>query len=82
MKKAQEEVRNLVRNKGKVSESDIKQLQYLKMIVKETLQLHPPAPLIPRETMSPIKGLGYDMEPKTIILRDFSFKLYMSKTLN
>ncbi|KAM5567989.1 hypothetical protein ABKV19_015849 [Rosa sericea] len=69
MNKAQEEVRNLVGKKGKVTESDTEQLQYLKMIVKETLRLHPPAPLIlPRETMSPFKVLGYDVEPKALIL--------------
>ncbi|XP_061994802.1 cytochrome P450 71B34-like [Rosa rugosa] len=69
MKKAQDEVRSCVGNKGKVSESDTEQLPYLKMIIKETLRLHPPAPLmLPRESMSPFKVLGYDVEPKTLII--------------
>ncbi|PON74641.1 Cytochrome P450, E-class, group I [Trema orientale] len=56
MKNAQDEVRTCIGNKGKVTESDTDQLQYLKMIVKETLRLHPPAPmLLPRETISHFK---------------------------
>ncbi|XVF19432.1 hypothetical protein REPUB_Repub11eG0110300 [Reevesia pubescens] len=68
MKKVQDEIRNCIGKKGKVSECDINQLQYLKMVVKETLRLHPPAAfLIPRETMSQFKINGYDVYPKTHI---------------
>ncbi|PIA38201.1 hypothetical protein AQUCO_02800103v1 [Aquilegia coerulea] len=38
-----EEIRNVVGKKGKVKASDINHLQYLKMVVKETLRLHAPA---------------------------------------
>ncbi|KAM7464685.1 hypothetical protein LguiA_032806 [Lonicera macranthoides] len=66
MKKAQHEIRSCIRNKGKVAESDINQLEFLRVVVKETLRLHPPGPLlIPRETMSHFKLKGYDIEPKT-----------------
>ncbi|KAK9903835.1 hypothetical protein M0R45_000875 [Rubus argutus] len=69
MKKAQEEVRNCIGNKGKVTETDTEQLHYLKMIIKETLRLHPPGPLLlPRETTSHFKVLGYDIDPKTVVL--------------
>ncbi|KAM0962003.1 hypothetical protein ACFX13_021621 [Malus domestica] len=69
MKKAQQEVRNCIGNKGLVSESDTEQLEYLKKIIKETLRLHPPAPMIlPREAMSHFKIQGYDVDPKTLIL--------------
>ncbi|CBI16812.3 unnamed protein product, partial [Vitis vinifera] len=52
MKKAQVEVRSSIGKKGKVTKGDVDQLHYLKMVVKETLRLHPPVPLlVPRETM-------------------------------
>ncbi|XP_050374364.1 LOW QUALITY PROTEIN: cytochrome P450 71B26-like [Argentina anserina] len=73
MKKAQDEMRSCVRNIGKVSESTTEQLPYLKMIVKETLRLHPPTALMaPRESIAPFKVLGYDVEPKTqVIINDW-----------
>ncbi|XVF78404.1 hypothetical protein PTKIN_Ptkin14bG0129500 [Pterospermum kingtungense] len=59
MTKAQEEIRNCKGKKGKVSEIDIDQLQYLKLVVKEALRLHPPGSLInPRESMSHINING------------------------
>ncbi|XVF11662.1 hypothetical protein REPUB_Repub08aG0046400 [Reevesia pubescens] len=69
MKKAQEEVRRVVGRKGKLDEDDINQMEYLKCIVKETLRLHPPGPLMtPREISSRIKLRGYDILPKTRVL--------------
>ncbi|KAG6469879.1 cytochrome P450 71A1-like [Zingiber officinale] len=70
MKRAQEEVRRCVgRSKGKVEESDLHQLHFLKCIVKETMRLHPPAPmLLHRETMHPVTlSDGYQIPPKTTI---------------
>ncbi|TXG56177.1 hypothetical protein EZV62_017490 [Acer yangbiense] len=68
MKKAQDEIRNCIGKKGRVTEDDIDQLPYLKMIIKETLRLHPPAPLLlARETISHFKVDGYDINPKTLI---------------
>lgn len=68
MSKAQDEIRNHVGKKGRVTEDDINKLQYLRMIIKETLRMHPPAPLlVPRETTSPFKLNGYNILPNTII---------------
>ncbi|KAH9776482.1 cytochrome P450 71A25 [Citrus sinensis] len=51
MRRAQNEVRGVVKGKEVVEESDLFELVYLKLVVKEALILRPPAPLlVPRET--------------------------------
>ncbi|CAL9111607.1 unnamed protein product [Musa textilis] len=66
MKRAQDEVRCCVGSKGEVEESDLHQLHFFQCVIKETLRLHPPAPLLlPRETMHHFKLNGYDILPKT-----------------
>lgn len=69
MKKASDVVRKVVGHKSKVEENDINQMHYLKCVVKETLSLHPPCPLIPpRETISSVKLKGYNNIPaKTMV---------------
>ncbi|KAM7252469.1 hypothetical protein ACFE04_024352 [Oxalis oulophora] len=62
MKKAQEEVRRVFNSLGKVKESEIHQLEYLKLVIKETLRLHPPAPLLlPRENRERCEINGYEI---------------------
>ncbi|TXG56175.1 hypothetical protein EZV62_017488 [Acer yangbiense] len=68
MSKSQDEIRNCIGKKGRVTEVDIEQLYFLKMIIKETLRLHPSGPLLlPREAVSHFEVDGYDIYPKTII---------------
>ncbi|KAE9601407.1 hypothetical protein Lal_00023753 [Lupinus albus] len=68
MKKSQEEVRRVVGKKSKLEENDIDQMLYLKCVMKESLRLHPPAPLMaPRETISSLKLNGYDIPAKTMV---------------
>ncbi|OIW18316.1 hypothetical protein TanjilG_31456 [Lupinus angustifolius] len=69
LKKAQEEVRRVVGDKKVVDANDTKHMNYLKCVIKETLRLHPPAPLlVPRETTATVNLKGYDIPSKTRIL--------------
>ncbi|XP_042483494.1 cytochrome P450 71A1-like [Macadamia integrifolia] len=65
MKKAQEEVRRVVREKSSVEEDDLYQMDYLKSIIKESLRLYHPLPLIPRETAGDTNVNGYHIPSKT-----------------
>ncbi|QCE02971.1 cytochrome P450 [Vigna unguiculata] len=68
MKKVQEEVRSLSGEKAFLDEDDVHKFPYLKAVIKETLRLHPPAPLlIPRETRKKVMIDDYEIPAKTII---------------
>ncbi|KAI7738018.1 hypothetical protein M8C21_003863 [Ambrosia artemisiifolia] len=67
MKKAQDEIRATVKG-STVTDSDIQNMHYMKMVVKETLRLHGPPFLIPRISRKDCVVDGYDIPAKTRIL--------------
>ncbi|KAK9123647.1 hypothetical protein Sjap_013249 [Stephania japonica] len=83
-KKAQEEVRRVVREKGKLKldEEDIQEMDYLKCVIKEALRLHPPAPILERESYQSVNIKGdpdtwscaEEFIPESFIGSKFDFK--------
>jgi cytochrome P450 len=68
MEKAQAEVRRVFEGKRSIDEADIQKLDYLKLVVKETLRLHPPAAFIPRESREKYELCGYVIPSNTRVL--------------
>ncbi|CAN6277790.1 unnamed protein product [Urochloa humidicola] len=69
MAKAQREVRESLAAADTVTEDTLGSLHYLKLVVKETLRLHPPATmLVPRQCRSACKVLGFDVPAGMTVL--------------
>ena len=68
MKKLKSEIREISGDQY-VNEDDLDKMHYLKAVIKETLRLHPPIPLlVPRESTQYVKLRGYDIKPKTRVM--------------
>ncbi|KAH1121211.1 hypothetical protein J1N35_004371 [Gossypium stocksii] len=69
LEKAQAEVRQVYDRTGDVNESDLHELKNLKLVIKETLRLHPPLSLlIPRENSERCEINGYEIPAKTKVI--------------
>lgn len=69
MCKLQNEVREIGRGKSSISEDDLQKMQYLKAVIKETLRLNTPVPLlVRRESREDVKVMGYDIAAGTQVL--------------
>ncbi|KAK7857099.1 geraniol 8-hydroxylase [Quercus suber] len=69
MTKARDELEEVLGKGGRVQESDISKFHYLRAIVKETLQLHPPVPfLIPHKAETNIEICGFIVPKNAQIL--------------
>ena len=70
MNKLQKEVRGIVGSKTDVlTEDDLVEMPYLKAVIKETLRLHPPLPLlVPRLSTQDVEINGYNIKAKTQVI--------------
>lgn len=69
LSRLQGELESIVGTDRMVEETDLPNLSYLEMVVKESLRLYPVAPLLlPRESMEDIEIMGYFIPKKSRIV--------------
>ena len=69
MARAQAEVRGSFMAKMKVTEEGLGDLSYMRCVIKETLRLHSPEPLLlPRECQKQCRILGYDVPKGAMVV--------------
>ena len=69
MRRVQAEVRKVFDTKRNVDETGLHELKYLQCVIKETLRLHPSAPLLlPRENSKPCNINGYIIPARSKVI--------------
>ncbi|XP_049400410.1 desmethyl-deoxy-podophyllotoxin synthase-like isoform X1 [Solanum stenotomum] len=69
MEQAQAEVRQAFKGKSMITESEVQQLDYLRLVIKETLRLHAPVPLlVPRVARQRCELGGYEIQANTRLM--------------
>lgn len=67
--KLQQEIRTVVGKDKHITEEHLQRMGYLKLVIKESLRLHSPIPLLaPRETIEDTELLGYHVPARTRVL--------------
>ncbi|KAF8028991.1 hypothetical protein BT93_E1613 [Corymbia citriodora subsp. variegata] len=63
------EVRKIASGKPNITDEDLEKMHYLQAVLKETLRLHPPIPLlVPRLSTRDVKIRGYDIAVGTMVI--------------
>ncbi|KAH7536711.1 cytochrome P450 84A1 [Ziziphus jujuba] len=68
LKIVQQELADIVGLDRRLEETDLEKLTYLKCVIKETLRLHPPVPLLPHETSDHCEVGGYFIPKKSRVM--------------
>ncbi|KAL1810375.1 hypothetical protein ACET3Z_027365 [Daucus carota] len=70
MAKLQNELRSTGRKRSDIIVPDeYEKIPYLEAVIKETLRVHPPVPLlVPREARNDVNIMGYDIVAKTMVI--------------
>ncbi|GAB2240842.1 hypothetical protein Droror1_Dr00021360 [Drosera rotundifolia] len=67
MKALKDELTKAANGKEMIEETDFPQLEYLRMVLKESFRLHPPLQLLLRETIQDCKIMGYEIPANTSV---------------
>lgn len=69
MESLHNEITQVTGNREKIEEDDLEKMPYLQAVIKESLRLHAPVPLlVPRESTQDTKLLGYDIRSGTRVV--------------
>lgn len=68
LKKTRKELQQVLSKDGELTDSDINKLPYLQAVVKETLRLHPPGPLLAYKSVAEVEICGFRLPKDATVL--------------